>query len=222
MPPELTTAIISFAVIFITAMGTLITAIVVMIKRLSENSTQSQRLDLEAREWFQNQVTSVTDENKRISAELGNLKEELTSQKYELASAKGNTEALQKQIKAQDETIANLKEELRHYQTENGQLISSNAKLSRDNETYKTQKERAEELNKQYLRQITEQSDKITTLEAQVRDLDMRLRHYESLLTEQLKSKEDTQKIPPLKEDNELKTPIIEINDNDDKEDIPA
>jgi len=230
MPPELYTALIGFAVLFIGALGTLITAIVVMIRKLSETHTKNEELDLAAREYFQTQYTTLNEEYKRLIGEVGTLKEKVTELTYELATERGNAESLRKRTISNEETISSLKDELKTYQTENGQLISSNAKLSKDNQILKEQKERAEKLNKQYSKQIAEYRKEIDDLKLQIKGLDMRLRHYEGMFIEIQRSGnqlDDTQKIPQL--DDALKTPItgeeaedtariITITDEDDNE----
>lgn len=192
----------------------------------SELEKKSENLNLEARGFFQTQYSKLADENKIQANDIAGLKSEVTGLKYELAEKKG-------QLKALQDSLANLKSEhdairaeLKQYQTENGQLISENSRLNKDNQTIKQQKERAEKLNREYLQQISQQSAKIEQLETQVKELDMRLRHYEGTVAKQAEiikqlqsdAMTDTQKIPLLpKPDTELN-----IGDVEDTEKLSA
>lgn len=190
----------------------------------SELENKTEKLDVQAREFFQTQYQKLADENKGQSIELASLKETVTKLKYELAEKQGEVNALKTELESLKLSHYEIKAELKQYQIENGQLISENAKLAKDKHLLRQQKESAEKLNKQYLVQIQGQSQKIEHLETQIKELDMRLRHNEGIIARQAEiierlqnGKHDTQEI--VKINDKDKTPVLDDTSDNNNED---
>jgi chromosome segregation ATPase len=168
------------------------------------------------REWFQ---TQIEHQAKQIIA-LEKRNDELLKKVSELTIANslqiGNINSLNAQVEDNQHQLSEMRQEIRHYQTENGQLISENGRL---NDLLAEERESnaiMRDLNKSHIETITKLNQDISSLDTQLRIAESTIASQSELL-KSLTKDDDTQDIPHLDDDgNPIKvaTPEEKSSDN--------